>query len=545
MRAFIFCMLVLPSASFAKSEYLSSPRVWELVAKGKEKKNSAIEIFDFDQNPIVFQRIRPDQWRKQMSAVERLALLLELARVGAADRVRSQRVACFRGGSREVYDSFLVDEGALSSGPFRVDEIAVSPGIDDKLMGVDLVVKAGQKRHRVHFRIPSCYSVLTQIPGRKLKPTQIKMDAIADSLSHLSTFALEDGFANTSPPLNRRLNQSQPISLRMDYETAKAEPRPRPWKGLDATDPDMALRLAQILKRYFYQGMADQNLDDSEQNFNPWKNSRRYWCNMPWENVGTYARESEHALTTGRPNESNLVYPAMKVASAWGIAFYNADGCTTLNKIFGPSRERWSEPRWQGAAFPQGTMIAKIHFTENDGSYLDGALEWTANVRSPYAQATGIQKLRHYQMDIAVKDQEIKGANPENNFWVMATYYFDKDYSDPDPDPAMKSYLPQLKHMRPAGIQYGFQSSMTVLFSGARTNSDAGLLSGPADSPQASCLACHAVAGTNVPPVPGINAYGAKWSPHAAKGLDYSLSLVKALNNFYTRPRLHVTSVTR
>jgi hypothetical protein len=138
-------------------------------------------------------------------------------------------------------------------------------------------------------------------------------------------------------------------------------------------------------------------------------------------------------------------------------------------------------------------------------------------------------------MDIAVKGKGLIGSRPENNNWVMMTYYFDRAYTNNDPDFA--SFLPPLRHMRPMGVQFGFAANQSMVFDGARTNSQPGFLSGPADSAKVSCLSCHATAGTSAPLIPGIDNYGKAWSKHTIEGIDYSLSLGHALDLYYTRPR--------
>ena len=495
----------------------SAPAFWSPAPRTEFSAPTALHLYDLKKKPIEHFLISPEQWTGESSLATKLGLLQVLQQANDLDEAKEKTVGCYTGTPRTVFQIFFQNQKWKDEN-IEVSQAFLTESPDSRMMGVEvhLTLDGGKTSRFLFFRLQSCLMIVTSPDEGPVKHEKNKWPGDPKKLVHLpSAPPSEDGFAPHP-------------ALRMDYEHAATQEHSRPWQGLDVRKTEDAQKLALLLQKYFYEGMADQD-------FNP-NRSPRYWCNMPWENVGPQKREPLHGFITGRPLMKNFVYPKSASGSNWGASYLNARACQALELVFGGSSQRKLSPDWRPFAFPDdGTVIAKIHFTEADFPDLKGAFELTTQVHSPYARVFGPHRLRHYQMDIAVKDREILGAKKENNFWVMTTYYFDPSYIAKDFE--ARRFPEALRHMRPMGIQFGFEAKESLVFESARTNSDSGFLSGPADTSKASCLSCHATAGTTAFLVPGITSYGKTYRDHGLKGLDYSLSLQHALNLYFTRPR--------
>lgn len=496
----------------AHAELRTAPAFWSAGTATEFNVPTGLHIYDLKANPIAHTVVGAESWNAQKDARFKNAFLMELWHASRLEKQNEKRIACYSGDPEKLYEKFFASD----------PDVLMSVSPDRRMIGLEKVFKAedGGKRY-LHMRLHACHMLVTA-PGDR------------------TVGSAQSGFASGVP--QTLLLQDLPETLPKEdgYDRAvqgQGLKHDQPWQGVgDIRQEPNALRLAVILQKYFYEGMADQNLQTPDENFVIKSNTVRTWCNMPWENVGPQQREAVHGFITGRPLAKSRVYPRAQAASNWGTAFFNEQGCQALAAVFGSSTQRVAKPSWQGFRFPPGTVIVKLHFTESDFIDLKGALQVSAQINSPYSVTSGgKQTVRHYQMDIAIKDPSLLGAKMENNHWVMLSYYFDKDFTQSDAQFAR--FLSPLKHIRAMGIQYGFHSNESVIFAGSKTVSEAGFLTGPADSPRASCLSCHATAGTNIFLVPGLNKYSDQLNLHAAKGLDYSLSLQHAINLYSTRPQ--------
>ena len=163
-----------------------------------------------------------------------------------------------------------------------------------------------------------------------------------------------------------------------------------------------------------------------------------------------------------------------------------------------------------------------------------------SNVALPKQTSRSVRDVRHVQMDIAVRDSTLKGIIHEHNDWMMTTYYYDKSYTaGPDSPLRRVQNLPEeLLHMRPIGVQVGFEPKDSIIFKGSQTNQVSGQLNGPADNPKSSCLGCHGTAGTKIPMAPGTM----KNTDYTGKvrnstHLDFSQQVALAKRNYETRAR--------
>jgi hypothetical protein len=355
--------------------------------------------------------------------------------------------------------------------------------------------------------------------------------------------------------------------LRADYDKAPARPTDEasqlaeaPWRGLKIRDvlparaPNLieSMKLVLMAQAYFYENMANQSANPDD-NFIADANKNRYWCHMPWMNVGPTGREAIHGLTQERDMKQSTQIPVFKNATAgsnWGVAYFNAPGCRTLNQVFGSSSNPLEKPDFTRGQFENGTMITKILFTTANFPELKDAFSWHANVSEPGSTVRRIKTVRHIQMDIAIRDNSIQGVSSDLADWLMAGFYYDPNYDyDKDIKPILKMENPLKKikglpkaffKMRPMGIQTGFDTPATgdtVLFPGAASNGAANRLNGPADNSKSSCLGCHGTAGTTASMVPGFMSEE-MFRPFIGKTmLDFNQQLALARSNYETESR--------
>ncbi len=342
--------------------------------------------------------------------------------------------------------------------------------------------------------------------------------------------------------------------LRADYEKANAQKEERPWGRLNLRDKKEAILFALRAQAYFYENMANQSANPDD-NFISENNKTRYWCNMPWLQVGSTGREAIHGLTQERDMKPSSLIPVYKDATAgsnWGVAYFNAPGCKAINRVFGSRDNVRKEPDFSSSAaqFEDGSMIAKILFTTADFPKLKDAFKWNANVSEPGSTVRQIKPVRHIQMDIAVRDSKLGGVSQDLSHWAMAGFYYDPDYDydrDIKPIVGIENPLKAIKglpkgffKMRPMGVQSGFDSPETgdtILFPGAFANGSAGRLNGPADNPKSSCMGCHATAGTTAAMVPGFLSQN-MFAPFVGKTtLDFNQQFALAKSNFETEPK--------
>lgn len=310
---------------------------------------------------------------------------------------------------------------------------------------------------------------------------------------------------------------------------------------LDISTQKGALVFAQIMQEYVYQGwFTAKNKDNSDEHFR--QNDQRTWCSTPWMVDGQKGREAVHGLTKEFPMHTNPIYPEDKnfvetgdkgqQPSSWGTAYFNKPVCDLYSELFGSRENPLFPPNFQiheqGKDNPDGFVSFKMLFntleTWKDYGPLQGAYHWKAHVSNThYSPERKIQEIPHIQMDISIKDSRLSGTKEEVDYWVMITYVYDKNYYDGQMQ--VENLPDSLRHMRPVGVQFGFEPQESLIFEGAQTNyrendevisfGDRALLNGPADNPYSSCLGCHGAAGLETELSTELQSRSAEYSQHS------------------------------
>jgi hypothetical protein len=330
------------------------------------------------------------------------------------------------------------------------------------------------------------------------------------------------------------------FTLKNDYDkiTQEMKDRDRPWrdfenKNLDITKEEDALKFALLMQEYAYKGMIRNIKNNPDLDFMPHyakqdKKSGRYWCHMPWLNITSKGREFVHGLTKEFPLHESDAYPFVekKNGISWGTAFYNSFACESIGDFFGTAISPKTPEQiaaQKKITFQDGYVATKLLFNNSTMAQFDDAYTWVVHGgtnKNMFSTKRRMQKMRHLQMDVAIKDSSILGSDPELNNWLMFTYYYDPTYISPL---TKKLNLPEgIRNMRPLGVQYGLSSGKSIIFNGSKNNHcikedptdrkspchslpyKETRLNGPADNPISSCLSCHATSGTQVPASPGI-----------------------------------------
>jgi hypothetical protein len=274
------------------------------------------------------------------------------------------------------------------------------------------------------------------------------------------------------------------------------------------------------------------------------------WYHVPWMSYDpTAGREFTHGTTNERtahlsdfigspmPNATPLsgMRPDCRAQfphgfESWAVGVYNKWGGYAIGQAFPadgmPSLTAWGGqivPR--GMPFPEGTMVTKFLTTNATPycvPYVEGSAVWHVNRHRvakdrSYMCERELQETRLTQVDVAVVDHR----SPTR--WVYGTFGYS---AGADGDTV-------LERLVPLGLQWGSDpltfpavpSSLSQPATESVLNLDVGIyehwgcngrLAGPVDSPQSSCVSCHAssfaaadgaipVMGTNVPPSFGFS----------------------------------------
>lgn len=473
-----------------------------------------------------------------------------------------RHAACFEGRAQDLQATFFSNKE--NRGAIRNVEggyVTTKPSEDGKMIGISFTHK---QKGSFHFRLTNCdfgksgfseslpkisslskgrdYNVtMKDLPKQRRSPA----NAAADNASG---FLIED---------KAKIPVGLPtFELRADYEQADAAEwsvsakTERPWQGMDLTDEKERIRFVLLMQKYFYEGMATQDLKNPDMNFIAKNNKTRFWCHMPWMQVGISGREAVHGLTKEldlRPSKD--IYPLATPGSDWGVAYFNAPGCRTLKKVFGSISKPNQVPDFSNVNFEQGTVIVKILFTTANFPQIENAFKWHANASEPGSPERSIKVVRHIQMDMTIKDSSLKGANALLGHNLMTAFYYDPTYNyeaEIQPvigDANILNEIPNLpsalKQMRPMGLQVGYSgpdTGDTIVFPGAKTNGSKGRLNGPADNPKTSCLGCHGPAGTGARMVPGFLSMDMANEYKNVQGLDFNQQLAVAKDYYETTP---------
>ncbi|MEZ0391048.1 MAG: hypothetical protein ACAH59_02455 [Pseudobdellovibrionaceae bacterium] len=464
-----------------------------------------------------------------------------------------RHAACFEGAANRVGELFFSKDSAAQIRNVRQGWVETKASSDGRLLGVQF---DHAELGLVSFRMNHCHSGKSSVSENVKVSRAIAVQETKDPDNFVPKVKVARdqfyGFQMLDAHSDRNLPK---FSLRADYEQANHQPEERPWKGLNLRDKKQALKFALMAQKYFYENMANQNAKNPDANFIAANNKSRYWCHVPWLNVGTAGREAVHGLTQERDLKPSKQIPHFQNAtpgSDWGVAYFNAPGCRTLNSVFGSVTQPKETPEWQKSQFANGTFIAKILFTTANFPEIQGAYTWKANVSEPGSPERSIQSVRHIQMDIAVRDSDLGGVSADLNHWAMIGFYYDPNYDfetelkdllgEENPLKQIKNLPKELMKMRPIGVQSGFDDPSTldtIVFPGAFANG-AGTkergyrLNGPADNPRSSCLGCHGTAGTSASSVPGFLSEK-QFLPFKGKiVLDFNQQVALAKANFET-----------
>jgi hypothetical protein len=344
-----------------------------------------------------------------------------------------------------------------------------------------------------------------------------------------------------------RLSQQFPTS-----DPSKAMPAPTyPWQQFDFhTQPALYIKAV-----YDYVQEGNREVDWAVQN-----NAVRRWYHAPWMHYGDKGREFVRGLTRERttpaplqPGKGELGPQQTACFQNWAVGFLNGPGGYVLGQV-------WADPNAPDplkALFPEGTVAAKLLFTTattDQAPYLNGTLEWDANIDTlfagdPKCRFTGgrqIQKVRLLQMDLAVRDRRADNTTG----WVFATYSYDGSRGGAGwwdrmvPVGVMWGNDPKLDQ---AAFDAGDRVKQTWINPDLRTPQHLGFLgrlNGPVDNPASACLSCHMTA--EVParsPLipPASNPDPMRWFDNMPAGngfdqrsigTDYNLQIAGGIQNF-------------
>lgn len=477
------------------------------------------------------------------------------------DNVR--HAACFTGHAEAISKTFFAPAEGHKIANIKNEFAVATPSSDGHMLSISFVFAKGPAEFKLH-NCDSGKAGISEDAGPAQEVTKLKANPkrkVANSFDKYYGFRILDQereapVAAPKGPLAESNDSKLPrFELRADFEKAHDYKEERPWAGLNLRDQVQAMRFALMAQKHFYENMANQNKKNKDLNFIAQNNKSRFWCHMPWMNVGITGRETVHGLTQERDMKASTLIPVFRNATAgtnWGVAYFNAAGCKTLEEVFGSVNNPKEVPNWSaGGQFKDGTMITKILFTTADFPELEGAYQWKANVSLPGSTSRSVRTVRHIQMDIAVRDSKLGGVDADLQDWAMAGYYYDPNY---DYEIHMKPYVkmenplkdipdlpPELLRMRPMGVQSGFDSPSkttdSIIFPGAFANGSGGRLNGPADNPRSSCMGCHGQAGTSASMVPGFLSKGQFQSFIGKPNLDFNQQLALAKRNFETHQK--------
>lgn len=498
------------------------------------------------------------RWSKKFNENSRFDFLVKFysATTRSLSNTKQVHSACFTGDAKDVASQFFNSELPVKN----FSKVQATTSFDGKTIGITLFPSDKLKAQTLsyHFRLNNCFEAgksqsftfedqkIVQNFDYDRMPAQFKdekLPSLPKAAPQLNGFEVLDTLSKEAEITAKKMKLPR-FTLRGDYSKYNIKPTDRPWKNIDITTQAGKEKFARDTLYFFFKGMADQN-PRADLNFMAEKNKFTNWCHMPWLQVGESGREAIHGLTKERDIESSTMYPNIEKGANWGIGYYNAVGCKVMEKIWGSQTAPALKPNFT-IPFEDGTMSAKILFSTSPSKYLDGSFTMNAHVTGPGETYRQIQKLRMIQIDIAVKDSAVKGARSQADNWIMTTYYYDPtytwDFAKEFPSPEVQG----LMHMRPIGIQYGFDDTTSTIFDGAKANSvdnvkygTGKLLNGPGDNRKSSCMGCHGTAGTpymtQFKMVPGVLDDAMFAASRKIYNLDFSQQLAFGKRNWETQ----------
>jgi hypothetical protein len=593
----IFAALAMVLISCSKVQVASVERNVAQAPTSVAQQTPVIKYFRFpNEQPIVTFAATISDWQKA-SAGDRLEFMRRLwsaATRGTSKKKGIAHSACFEGSAERIKQGFFSSNFAVKN--VKSNSLVARSSSDGLALSIEFIENFFQgtvsknSSYRV-FQLQHCNagkspivetetgekseggstSIITGGTPKSIQAVPGEGEEAEPALAApkaLSTLErLKHGWAQTDKIADGNTQGLPTFKIRADYQLAKTTER-RPTDSIpdkpsrfDIRTQDGARKFALFMQKYFYEGMISSG-GDSNFDFIAKENKKRFWCHMPWMNVGPTGREAIHGMTKERdlfPAPTMKLYNQTLPGSNWGVAYYNSFGCGHIGDLFGspekPIDIGLKENRIVNTRFPDQTVSVKILFTTSKTSIFSGAYKWRANVSGVGQNARAIQDISHIQMDILVRAANVEGVNPETGNWIMLTYYFDPDYdlvkdfnttvNDPKiPGPKfnfseLNSLPAGLKMMRPMGVQTAFEPKDSLILAGSESNSPKDQspqklqrLNGPADNPKSSCLSCHGTAGTSFPMSPGImNNSDFKFN---GVHFDFSMQLGLARRNFET-----------
>ncbi len=373
----------------------------------------------------------------------------------------------------------------------------------------------------------------------------------------------------TAMPSSDKLDECKWLKVNVDFKARSGDSAGVWTKGWT--------EYANHVKDYVVNGI---NLDDTNYSYTT------DWYNLPWLAVDDYTgREFTHGGRYSFSVPLTQVDPLGKDSSdnclpVWGIASYNCFGGYAIGQMWSSDGEIQfqADPKSNqviGMPFPDGTVIHKInmigHLGDAPPSHLKGAPTWKLNVHTQDpncntfsgTNARSLQDVHLFEMDIMVKDSRAP------NGWVFIALVYDQSQKD---NPVMWDKYTVM------GIQYGMDSksypavtqaegqpvSQTLLNSISQnwTVGCNGRLATFQGTPNQNCMGCHQTAFfqketgdrayqllDGVKCSDGSTAtfpkYFTAWqyggdfpepeidSTKTSVGLDYSLRMFDAVNNYY------------
>lgn len=324
----------------------------------------------------------------------------------------------------------------------------------------------------------------------RLQPLAVLM--IAAALPLTAQGAFKD--AHNPPPTGWtgpvfKLSQSYPAQL-----PTSAANTAHPWKSFNFKTKTGATQYLNAVLQYCFDG----NLNTASPNdsfADVAANSVRKWYHAPWLD-----REFIHGMTKERPSRPTELGAAQTTQhDNFAVGFYNPLGGYVIGRVW----KNESQPDPRKAIFVEGTVSCKLIFTTTpvtQAPFLDGSFTWQADANHSTSPTATRPDVRLLQVDVAVKDNR---AGPTG--WVFGTFEYSKSAT------ASANWS---DHLVPVGLMWGNDVANIIAKQPSQeqqindTRSPAlhlgyrGLLNGPIDNPNASCMGCHGAADIAVKSAP-------------------------------------------
>ncbi len=251
-------------------------------------------------------------------------------------------------------------------------------------------------------------------------------------------------------------------------------------------------------------------------------NQLRKWYHMPWQHYGPSGREGVHGLT----KEAQVLVGQLGTTQntsgqTYAVGFFNDRAGYAIGRVWAnhsdPNPGYTSLP---GPGFPNGTVIFKLLFVDNDPTTVPGLqnpMQWEAYITTTYdGQTRAFKDVSVIQMDIAIKDDRALTG------WLFGTFQYNgqlgaADWKNLIPVGIMWGNDPEVTsdsdtQFRPNGLNASTppanpltQTKINLALKETTINPNTkelppthlgwnGRLNGPVDNYQSSCMSCHMTA---------------------------------------------------